>query len=242
MSKYYRFSIVSLLLIMIIQATVAEAVTRKVCRSGCTYSSIQAAIDASEDGDSVLVFRGTYYENIHFKGKAIVVRSEKGAKKTIIDGRASGSVVTFEPTEESNSVLDGFTITGGSGFDLWKNKNTYGGGIYCNKSSPIIKNCIIRDNVVTQAGGGIYIRSSSPVIVNCIIRHNSAEMHGGGISCAESSLLITGSTLTDNRANFGGAIACGNTTSSSVTIENCNIDGNDFHGITGGAGNAEVLR
>src|SRR5438105_2915338 len=50
------------------------------------FSTIQAAIAAAQNGDTVLVAPGTYGENINFQGKLITVRSEAGPDLTIIDG------------------------------------------------------------------------------------------------------------------------------------------------------------
>src|SRR6266481_2840663 len=57
--------------------------------------TIQAAINAANNGDTVLVAPGTSTENINFNGKAITVTSSGGPSVSIIDGGAKGSVVTF---------------------------------------------------------------------------------------------------------------------------------------------------
>jgi hypothetical protein len=47
--------------------------------------TIQSAINAASNGDTVVVAPGTYTENINFLGKAITVESSKGAKVTTIN-------------------------------------------------------------------------------------------------------------------------------------------------------------
>ena len=79
------------------------------------YLNIQSSITASEIGDTVLVATGTYFENISFEGKDIVIISEMGSEQTIIDGSDNGSVVTFAGGESENAGLIGFTIWNGSG-------------------------------------------------------------------------------------------------------------------------------
>ena len=68
------------------------------------YSTIQRGIDASVDSDTILVEIGTYYENINFNGKNIVVQGEN-RETTIIDGQYNGNVVRFEKGEDSTAVI-----------------------------------------------------------------------------------------------------------------------------------------
>jgi len=67
------------------------------------YNLIQVAIEASIDGDSIIVSPGLYSENIDFLGKEIVVTSLFEANDdstiiglTIIDAGEDGSVATFK--------------------------------------------------------------------------------------------------------------------------------------------------
>lgn len=191
---------------------------------GQTYSTIQSAIDASLDMDTVLVHDGEYVENIDFLGKAITVESVNGMDSTTIDGGASGSTVTFNSGEGPGSVLTGFTITNGSGTG---SGNTYGGGIYCNNSSsPAITNCTIVDNTARYGGGIFCDNSSSPTITGCDIVSNYAGYAGGGISCHHtSSPTIIDSSIEKNSSNSsGGGISCNY--NSSLTIINTSISYN----------------
>jgi hypothetical protein len=207
------------------------------------FNTIQAGIDAAVDGDTVLVAPGEYVitEPITFRGKAITVKSEAGPDETTIrmgtpadTNRAS--VVVFENNETAASVLDGFTITGGTGFRVFTpEKSEYvwcGGGIYvANASSAIVRNCAIVQNSAKYVGGGVECwENSSATITNCTIAGNSTTEGGGGVVCSYGSSV----TMTDCiiRGNSTGGVLCwGN---SSVTMTYCIIRGNSA--ITEGGG------
>ncbi len=194
------------------------------------HPTIQDAIDAAVNGDTIIVRQGTYVENIDFLGKAITVTSESGPDVTIIDGSRTGSVVAFQSGESQDSVLEGFTISNGSGTLLyswsycgggilclngssptitgntiaWNSDCSSGGGIYCDDSSPIIANNIIAKNTVANTGSGIYCNCSSALIANNIIAENTAVYIGGGIFCYGSPYpSIAGNTLVGNTVTDG---------------------------------------
>ena len=171
-------------------------------------STIQAGIDAAQDGDTVLVAVGIWVENIDFLGKQITVSSEEGPALTIIDGGSSGSVVTFAGGETRSALLQGFTITDGTGTDI--SGYLYGGGIICRLgSSPTISGNIVSYNYA-EIGSGISCIDSSPRIFNNTISENTASA-GGGISTYGHNCIpqIDQNTISENTANFaGGGIVC----------------------------------
>src|SRR5262245_23192392 len=86
---------VSTLFAALMLALSASARCQNTLNVPADYPTIQSAINAANNGDTVLVAPGTYYENINFNGKAITVTSSSGASATIIDGSHNGTVVTF---------------------------------------------------------------------------------------------------------------------------------------------------
>jgi hypothetical protein len=194
------FRVASIAIIALRLTAAGEAATIRVPADAPT---IQQAINASVNGDTVLVSPGTYFERIDFRGKAITVTSEQGADVTTIDGGHGGTVVTFLSREGRGSVLSGFTIR--RGFSASR-----GAGIHVGSSSPTI-----RGNTITQnsgcSGAGIQSTSGAPRIENNKVIGNSVDVCTGAWGIAvyilgsvdATSAEIVGNELSDN-TSIGG--------------------------------------
>ena len=192
------------------------------------YSTIQSAIDSSNHGDTILVAQGTYYENINFHGKRILLasnylltRNPEDIQTTIIDGSHAGdpdtqSVVLFISGEDTTSILEGFTITGGKG-TAWQDEHSAGkyregGGVLTAFTAPIIRNNIIIGNEAIDkvglsgaGGGGIRSGDGYPRILNNIIMMNKGH-YGAGIVLNFSGGIVRNNIIYQNSGgkDFGG--------------------------------------
>jgi len=214
----------------------SSAIAATVIHVPADQPTIQAAINAAANGDTVLVSPGTYKENINFNGKAITVKSSGGAKVTIIDGGRVASVVTFSSNEALSSVLSGFTIQNG---DASNSLEAGGGGIDVEAGSPTIRGNIIQNNTGSNAGGGIGVDFASPLIQGNIIRNNTQSagvtggVGGGGISVVgASSAQIIGNVIQNNSwpSSSGGGISLWAAGTGAVLIKNNLFIGNTCYG------------
>jgi hypothetical protein len=124
--------------------------------------SIQAAIDASSDGDTLLVAPDTYFENLDLRGKAITLRSAEGPAVTILDGRLLASVVTFAHGETRATTLSGFTLRNGAP----SSDTAHGGGILLVASAPTLTGNILTRNLCAAVDG----TDSAPLLADNTIR------------------------------------------------------------------------
>ncbi len=164
---------ICLLLLAVFAANIHAQSVRQVPQG---YPSIQSAIDASRDGDTVLVEPGLYRERLQFRGIAVQVRSLRGAAATIVDGGNAGEVIRFVHGEGGGSVLEGFTLQNGS-------HDSHAGGIHIENASPSVRNNRVIDNHGGRDGHGISVVNSSHALIsgNVIAYNRSASSaHGSG--------------------------------------------------------------
>ena len=212
------------------------------------YSTIQSAINAAANGDTVLVSPGIYFENINYRGKGITVASHYILDSdvghiftTIIDGGQpvhpdTGSCVLItSPTSstagDTSAALIGFTLQNGSG-TRWLDEHgagyyREGGGILvANLSSRIMYNRIIGntatniDNCTSAGGGGIRCGDGNPRILNNVIARNTA-LYGPGIVINYCGGFIRNNIIhrnTGGSAYYGGSAIWANSNGSSAKV------------------------
>ncbi|OHB50886.1 MAG: hypothetical protein A2Y10_15890 [Planctomycetes bacterium GWF2_41_51] len=217
------------------------------------YETIQEAIDAAEDGDTVYIYKKsdgkphyiTDIDGLDFKGKAIRIRSENPddpniVAETIIDCNNRGRAFIFQNGEDSNTIIEGLTIING-----------LASGPIATGTTPVYDSAdanIVYYNGNSASGdgfgGGIYIdANASPVIRKCVFT-NCQATGGWGADGGRGYNLWTGSQLErggrggdggDGSGNgFGGAIFCH--TNTAPKILDCTFVNNIARGGLGGDG------
>ncbi|MCP4583699.1 MAG: T9SS type A sorting domain-containing protein [candidate division Zixibacteria bacterium] len=199
------------------------------------YATIQAGIDSSTDGDTVLVQPGMYVENINFGGRNITVGSmylstedTSHIESTIINCDSNYAAVFFENGEDSTAIITGFTIR--------STESIWAAGIRCEGAGPTIRNNYIRDNLSRYPGAGIYCIDSHPRIIDNMIMDNTSFGNGGAIACRNSDVVVAGNLISSNLAgtNFSGSGGGIHMHQSNANINHNIIVDNRAHGNGGG--------
>lgn len=197
------------------------------------HTTIQAALDAAANGDTVLIAPGIYTGNgnrdLTPRGKTLTIRSELGPEHTIIDCEADfyspHRGFLYTAGESSESRLEGLTIR--NGFSSRLAPPARGGGILCTSGSPAISNCWIVGNSSYDGshdpafGGGISVSgASSASIRDCLFVNNLTEAGGGG--AVFNAGLVERCEFVGNQASFGGGLSIGY----GAMLSHCRFEGN----------------
>jgi len=167
------------------------------------FSKIQDGIDASNPGDTIYIYNGTYFENIVIDKSITLVGENKIS--TIVDGRLTGNVLKINA---DNVTIHGFTIQHSgivypnSGINLSSDNNLISDNIIMNNyygmtlyhsSGNIIKGNFIQNDDHC----GIYLNNSSrnSIINNTIKLH---EYNGIGLYYTSNNNTIQDNNLTNN--------------------------------------------
>ncbi|HOT03251.1 MAG TPA: NosD domain-containing protein [Methanolinea sp.] len=164
----------------------AMADTWTVCHSGCNFTTIQDAISAASDGDTIQVMAGEYHELVAVN-KAVTLQGED-ANTTVINGDHSGNVLTVVA---DGVVVKNIQLKGSIRKDVYDETwPGYGIGVL-DVSGVTIDSCIVTDNQV-----GIYGDATSGLVVS---RNDISGNDVQGILLDETtSSTCTANTVYDN--------------------------------------------
>ena len=211
-------------------------------------TNIQDAIDASSDGDLILVTNGIYqtggqvedyygndFSNRVLIDKPLTVRSVNGPSVTVILGNpVSGPGGVRCVYMADAAVLSGFTLKNGGTMDYFywawafgEFHQQSGGGVYCSAPTALVTNCVITGCVAYVNGGG----AANGILKNCTLTNNTAGSSGGG---AVNSILQNCSLLKNQGSGGGGGTEGG-------ALTNCVLSGNSAAGNGGGAENSVLV-
>jgi hypothetical protein len=222
------------------------------------YPTIQAAINASSNGDRITVMRNpmtplVYWEHdIDFGSKEVTLQTGNAMGLytpggAIIDCNNLGRAFIFQGGQGTSppdfTLLQGFTIRRGYAQDLnWPqdpnvDASGYGGAIFCtNNSSPGIQDCIIINCTADAGGGAIFCNeNSNPQIIRCNIGVDISSQNFAGWGFYQyldfNDVNDVNQLDVNDLSHFGGGIYCKN---SNPNINNCNISWNIVAGAGGG--------
>jgi len=179
--------------------------------------TIQAGIDSASAGDTVSVACGTYYEYDIVMKSGVVLRSETGLADCVTIDAEGQQLVFYCASLDAASVVEGFTITGGS--------TPEGAGMYCTESGLLVNRCVFIGNEA-QNGAGIYIYGSViPVVRNCTFTQNVSPGSGACVALFGLGVEFENTIVAFNQCVEPFFCDMGGT----ATLSCC-----DVHGNTGG--------
>lgn len=159
--------------------------------------TIAAALEASQDGDTISIAAGTYYEAelMPRTGQLLITGETDAMGNPLVTVDASNSAVNitfgFGIVGSEGATLENLILTGSTGNAVW---------IY--HHAPTIRNCVFTGNTSTANGVAVWSMSSEAIFENCRFRNNNggpgAIFFSGGVDDGEYGPTIRNSTFCEN--------------------------------------------
>jgi parallel beta-helix repeat protein len=173
------------LLFLVLNLGSADCKSLTVCKEGCDFASVKAAVDAADPGDTVEVESGIYKENVKINKSLALIGKDTGAGKPVIDAAKKGSAVSI--------LADGITLVGfnltnafGSRADFYAGIRVWG------------NNSVLKDNQAFYNENGILMTNS----INGTVENNLLITNKYGMRLERSrDARVKGNEMKDN--NYG---------------------------------------
>lgn len=174
------------------------------------YSTVQSAVNAAAEQDTILIHPGTYYENIEISNRHLTIGSlelitsdSTYIAQTVIDGNHSGSC--FKITDNSEVWIQGLYMTNGVGTGTvghtWN--STLGGAIYVFYGYLSVVNCRIIENTANGAAG-VMFNYSSGYMAGTVVSYNRSNSVGAvAVAGVNSTLIFDPDNRCSVYCNFG---------------------------------------
>ncbi|RLD60139.1 MAG: hypothetical protein DRN27_08230 [Thermoplasmata archaeon] len=208
-----------LMFVFVSVCSLLNAITHHIKQDGTgNFTAIQEGIIAATDNDTILVYPGTYYENIDYLEKSLSVASlyiitpeDSLINQTIIDGNQQARCLKINECE--NASIIGFTIQNGYALESGVSESYQGGGIFIkNVANAWVSSCKIKDNKAFDCGG-LYINNSNVILDGNIISYNRGIRYAGGLGFSGNN-----TTLQFNETNLNSIYLNYSATGSDIYI------------------------
>lgn len=206
------------------------------------FNTIQGGVDAVNVNGTVIVYNGTYNENVIIKKKILLVGSDEDqygntTDRPVISNPAVGIIIIGQDASDTNVTnfdiincnVEAVLVVYSEYVDIYENKITSNGrGIHLIKSP----GCLIQRNVISwNVDEALYIEKSN----NCTIDYNFIQYnnlsgieiyHSGGITFSRNNLSYNGDRTVEGGYNI---YLVGNFDQANI-IKNNNFYDNDNYG------------
>ncbi len=166
------------------------------------YATIQDAIDACCNGDTIMVAPGIYTgagnHNLVFGEPFVVIRSTDGPEWTVLDCQDEARAFIVDGAG-TGVLIEDLTIRNGSGWPA-----SGGGVLVDNNAYCYLRGCQLESGGGSW-GGGVMARNGAVCIIeNSVITNNTAGS-GGGIAVSSGASLTCWSTILDGNSSAIGS-------------------------------------
>ena len=182
-------------------------------RGGANYTSIQDAVNNANAGDTILVYSGTYTENVNV-AKPLTIKSESGNPDDTSVQAADPNDHVFYATAD-NVTISGFRVTGANGIGKH--------GIHLEG----VTECAVTNNIVSNNRNGVYLLDSRK---NTLHDNTVKSNDNYGIFLVKSG----NNNLSNNTVNSNNRYGIALDTSNDNNLSDNTVHSNDEHGIAFG--------